>query len=498
MKRTAPPSCRLIRLLRDLTTNDQSSGRFLVLSPTPAYNKNWMQHPDKTSFRLPERTAMGLLAIVVCLSHAVLAQETEEFTPAESPAPAESTAPAKSSAPAKVTAPTAESVTPAPAESRPEPQTQKRTTRGQKQVMVEWYQPDLGLSDKTNFTAVTLSGRTRPRTKVRIANDQVVIITRKGDIKSMKAERVFKNREATADARGIFDMNLELPTMTAQIPIEVQYPSGELRKYQINLDVQKEDVKMTNANTKGSPYARRKWGLWGGFGFNFLKYDQTSSIPSEVGFQSFAGPSIYAKVARSLSREWAMQMTYNQSPGKTQSSDEIKVTEGSYNWTFYTSEFTYFKNNWKKRYRNYLTQFGAQGGVQYHVVPFIVRSSTTDASVASVDTNTVLMGTAGGTWLIHYDRYWLFETFARYQHPLSSGSTFKIEPIYAVDGSVGVIYKWKPDVRAGFFWYGQMHAYNYSGHTDKYNAANGGTPTVNGKQTLFFTNLEFRVGWEFD
>lgn len=412
----------------------------------------------------------------------------------------ETTAPAANEAPAAQAAEPKETPANEPSEEATPPKRKERAQkkRGKAKVRVDWYQPELGLSDKKNFANISLLGRTRPRTKVRIAGDFVVILTRKGDVRTMKVESVFNQQYALADSRGIFEMTLSLPTMTAQIPVEVEYPTGETRKYQINLDVGKEDVKMTNANTKGSPYARRTWGLWGGFGFNFLKYEQTTTIPSEVTFQSFAGPSIYAKVARSLTKEWAMQLTYNKSPGKTQSSSAIQVTEGSYDWTFYTSEFTYFKQNWKSRYKNYLTQFGAQAGLQYHIVPFIIRSSTEDPTVASVETNTVLMAALGGTWLIHYDRYWLFETFVRYQHPLSSGSTFDITPKFAFDGSVGIIYKWKPDIRGGLFWYGQWHDYDFSGYNDKYLKANGDSSAITGNQSLFFSNLEFRVGWEFD
>lgn len=358
-------------------------------------------------------------------------------------------------------------------------------------VSVDWYQPELGLSEKTTYSRVLLSGRTKPRTRVLIPSEEIVLITRKGQIRAIKTEKAFQAKEVIADERGIFELQLDLPTMTAQIPIEVNYPSGEKRLYQINLDVRKGDVKLTNANTKGSPYARRKWGLWGGFGVNLLKYEQETSIPSSLEFQSIAGPSIYAKVFRSLSKEIAIQGTYNRSPGKTQSSSTIKVNEGEYNWSFLTSEMTYFKNDWLYRYKKYLTQVGVQGGIQYHIVPFITRSDPNDTTVASVITNEIIYAALGGTWLIHYDRYWLFETFMRYQYPISSGDKFDVDPKFAFDGSVGIIYKWKPNWRAGVFWYGQWHSYDFNGHTDAF-------ATVSGSQTLFFSNVEFRLGWEFD
>src|SRR5690606_11232204 len=185
--------------------------------------------------------------------------------------------------------------------------------------------------------------------------------------------------------------------------------------------------------------------------FNFLKYDQNMpNIPAGIGFQSFTGPALYAKVVRSINREWAAQATINRSPGKTSSSDSVNIQKGDYAWLFLTGEATYFPPQWKFSKKNsFFNEFGVQAGLQYHSIPFFARSSTTDATASSVETNSVLMAAVGATSVLHYKRYWLFEAFLRYQHPLQSGSLYDIDPKFAFDGSHGVIYKWKANWRLG-------------------------------------------------
>ncbi len=363
-----------------------------------------------------------------------------------------------------------------------------------KPVRVEWYNPEVLRSVKKNRARVRLSGQTMPKTKIKIATDSVPFITKKEKAVSLPTKQVWAENLVQADERGAFEIDMDLPFATAQIPFEVTTPTGQKQNYQLSIIVDRNDVKIeaAQAKVKNSPYSRRKWGVWGGVGANFLKYDQViSGLESAVGFQSFTGPALFMKVARSLNRDWAAQMSANYSPGKVASSDSINVGTGSYAWTFLTGEATYFPPQWKlTKSQKRLTEFGIQAGLQYHNIPFVTRSS---ASNASVETNDVIMMAVGATAIINYSRYWLFETFLRYQYPLSSGGLYDIQSKFAFDGSLGMIYKWKPDWRLGGFWYGQWHQYKYKNAPD---AFSGGK--VSGDQDLFFSNLEFRIGYEFD
>jgi len=215
--------------------------------------------------------------------------------------------------------------------------------------------------------------------------------------------------------------------------------------------------------------------------------------------ESFDGPTLYGKISRSLNKEFSFQVTANRAPGRTASSPDIQVSQGNYNWTFLSGDFTFFKETWKKKRKNRFTEFGLQWGAQYHIVPFIARSSTTNPTTASIETNEIFLFAVGGTWLTHFSRYLMLETFLRYQVPFGSGSLFDVNYRLAFDGSVGLIYKWKPDWRIGTFWYGQYHDYNIRGHRDRYFEANGGGgPDISGNQAMLYSNLEFRVGYEFD
>lgn len=363
---------------------------------------------------------------------------------------------------------------------------------------IEWFKPEVGDSISPGKSQIVLSGRATPGTEIRLTNEQVLLIDANGEIQSMPLKEAFPKEVATADARGLFDVVLSLPFKTAQLPFEVKTPAGETKVYQINVVVQKNKVQIANAKAANiSPYAQRKWSVWGGLGFNYLKYDQDSNIPSNLTFQSTDMPALFAKVSRSLQKHWVVQGTFNYAPGKTSSSEQIRLIEGSYQWMFLSANATYLNPNWKSTIKKVPTQFGIQSGLQYHLVPFVKRTSTTDPQAVSVVTNEVAMLTLGGIYTGQVNRYWSFETFLRYQLPVSSGAVFKISPQFAFDGSVGAVYKYSPQWRTGVFWYGQYQKYLFNDHEDTYSQANAGSK-ISGTQTLFFSNIEARLGYEFD
>jgi hypothetical protein len=363
---------------------------------------------------------------------------------------------------------------------------------------VQWFNPEVIPSEIKNFSRIIFSGKTVPNSRVTLLTKRIPVITKKGETKFVNIKRVTDSPFALADERGIFELLLNLPHATAQIPLEVTIPSGQSRNYQISLLVKKEEVVLTGQDSINSPYARRKWELWSGLGVNYLRYDQTiTTIPSTVGFQSFSGPALFSKVVYNYSKKWAAQVTYNQSPGEASSSSDVTLTKDTYTWSYFTGELTYFPTKWKRPTKNTHNEFGLQGGLQFHTVPFFARSSATNEATTSIETNSILMGTFGGAWLMHYSRYWLFETYMRYQYPITSGSSFDIKPQFAFDGSLGAIYKWKPNWRGGLFWYGQWHKYNIENAPDAYLEANSNTK-VQGSQSLFFSDLEFRIGYVFN
>lgn len=86
------------------------------------------------------------------------------------------------------------------------------------------------------------------------------------------------------------------------------------------------------------------------------------------------------------------------------------------------------------------------------------------------------------------------EWMTRYQYPIlvgtSSGSNFTVNPEFAFDGSIGGVYQYNESFRFGLFWYGQWHQYGF-----KYGPLD--STAFSGRQTLFYSNVDLRLGWEF-
>src|SRR5690606_26188376 len=90
-------------------------------------------------------------------------------------------------------------------------------------------------------------------------------------------------------------------------------------------------------------------------------------------------------------------------------------------------------------------------------------------------------------------RRWTYYWLMRYQFPFSSKASgsdnFTITPVFAFDGSIGASYDLTQRLKLGFFWYGQWHQYNFS--------YGDGTVTNDGFQSLFYSNMDLRLGYDF-
>jgi hypothetical protein len=90
-------------------------------------------------------------------------------------------------------------------------------------------------------------------------------------------------------------------------------------------------------------------------------------------------------------------------------------------------------------------------------------------------------------------RRWTYYWLMRYQYPLTSkadgASQWSMQPVFAFDGSIGASYNITRQLKLGLFWYGQWHQFNYT-YSD-------GTVVDSGFQSLFYSNVDVRLGIDF-
>ncbi len=370
-------------------------------------------------------------------------------------------------------------------------------------VNVQWYLPEIGETQKKRRTRVIIPGKTTPGARVFVNAKAIIVITKKNRVGYLPTKKAMAGKAvAVANENGLFELTLDLPNYTVQLPLGIVPPGSRkvTRRFQLNLSVEKERVRYTNLKiVSKSPAYTKRYGLWFGAGFNYLKYAQTSAkINSNLNFQTLKGPSAFGKAWMWLSETWDISGTAKMSPGGTSSSPNIQVQQNSYQWLIFATEATYYPESLRYNFwGNYKAQLAWRFGLQHHIVPFIARTANGSGVDATILTNDITMATAGFKFLIREHSRFTYETFMRFQYPISNGDTFEIDPKFAFDGSIGAIYEYTKNWRVGLFWYGQWHEYNFT-HTDAYRKSLGYDPTINGSTTLFFSNVELRAGFEFN
>jgi hypothetical protein len=372
-----------------------------------------------------------------------------------------------------------------------------------KAIEVKWYLPEIGQTKRKRRTRVIIPGKTVPGARLFVNNKAIIVVSKAKKVGYLPTKKsIAKRRVVKADKDGLFALELDLPNYDVQLPIGVVPPGSRkvTRRYQLNLSVDRERVRYTNLKVVSkSPAYTKKVGLWFGTGFNYLHYNQTSStIGSDLKFPSFQGPSYFAKGWLWLSETWDISGTAKMSPGRTRSSDTITVTQGEFQWYTFASEATYYPESLRYEvFKTYKAQLAFRFGIQHHLVPFLSRTADSQTTVEIVQQE-ITMATGGFKFLIREQSRVTYEIFMRYQYPIATGDVFELTPKFALDGSLGIVYDYSKNWRAGLFWYGQWHEYDFV-HEDAYRKENGITPfDIEGSQSLFFSNIELRGGYEFN
>ena len=225
------------------------------------------------------------------------------------------------------------------------------------------------------------------------------------------------------------------------------------------------------------PLFRPEFWVWVGMGENYLLYQQT--IPNGTGqakFQNVQGPTL-SFTSGVMGEIFGAEVSYKQTPGRMDSSSTVSVVDGQFTWKNLSGEGLYqVGENSRLRF-----------GVQHHVIPFMDLNPYT--AVVTVKSNSLTALSLGFDHTYRISDHLRGEWLMRYQQPISSGGTngesFTITPELSFDGSLGAVYQTDSALRFGLYWYGQWQQFGFK------------TSTFTGKQSLFYSNLEFRFGWEF-
>ncbi|MCB0363062.1 MAG: hypothetical protein KDD35_10080, partial [Bdellovibrionales bacterium] len=384
-------------------------------------------------------------------------------------------------------------------ESTPKP---SETTNSDEQMEIEFYRPATAKTDKQDRTRVLVSGKTLPGSRIWIEKRKIPYFTADKKIGYLNpADVLAGNRLVKADPQGFFSLAFDFPRENIQLTVKIAEPNSRVgQSFQLNIGVTKEGADVTNqGDLKESPLYAKKYSLWFGTGFNYLRYTQESAdIQSDLEFQTFKGPSFFGRAWWKVNDRFDTSFEAKLSPGEVISSDKIQVAEGNYNWLIFAIEGTYYPENWTHKFLSkYPSRWGIRTGLQHHLVPFISRTGSSE-SEAKILTNSLSMFTVGFQNNIEINSKWAFEWYMRYQSPLVIGNVFQMLPQFAFDGSLGLIRAIRENWKLGVYWYGQWHDYAFK-HNDNYLKNQGDpAPRIDGRQSLFFSNIELRAGYEFN
>ncbi len=353
-------------------------------------------------------------------------------------------------------------------------------------VPVRWYRPEFvkplpGKRHQIVIQGVTFKG-------ARVTLGVKIPFFKEGHIETSELSKkdIIKDRDSTviADGKGFFSFTVDLPYGVVHLPISVEY-RGSITPYVPIIKVLKDDLKIVGeSRLETSPFYKKKFGFWAGTGFNYITYKQ-----GDFSFQSLSLPSQYLKFWYEIIPYLELNVSAKSSPGEVSSGAAVSVLQGGYSWDNLGVEASYSPESFETELFGLETLFGVIGGVQYHLVPYVVQVGVNQASIR---TNEVIMGSLGGRALLIQSRRWEYEVFLRYQHVVSSGDLFDIGSSFAFDGSLGAIYRFKNrSWRLGAFSYGQYFSYQ----TTRINTVTLARDRLD--HSLFFSNIELRLGYEF-
>lgn len=300
-----------------------------------------------------------------------------------------------------------------------------------------------------------------------------------------------------ANFDGFFETSIELPQGLAQIPILITTPANTQKTFLISVDVKinlnkNDTVKMNNKVSPNKPPAAAKnIRLWAGLGFTYQSDSQSTSGASDLAFSTVQVPGIIARGGYWGDR-WGVDFYFRDAPGEIKAAPPFQIQSDAYHWrTMEVKGLYQFDRGPNSRLRGRPSQWQLRFGTQIHQIPFFEISNS---NVVTIKDHKLTTATLGMGLLLGQEQNWSYEFAVGLQQPISSAaegnSTFKVSSPLAYEAQIGAAYKFAPNWRLGIFSYTQSLTYNY-----EFQNENGALTT--GKQKLFNTTFDLRLGYEF-
>lgn len=235
-------------------------------------------------------------------------------------------------------------------------------------------------------------------------------------------------------------------------------------------------------------FFRKAARLWVGAGFNYFRMGQSGSeVFQDATFANFGGPTVMMEFSMVVKKIWNLIFDFHDQPGRIQN-DTYGLNVANSRWQ--TLSFDVTRPVGVTEFMKTPLQVGWRVGLQRHQFPFV--HALTNRTVALATNNFTALG-VGVEVDAQLSQNWAMENFLRYQIPVASGTsdgTVRYNSQLSFDGSLGLVRKVTGPLRMGFYWFGQMHNLKYN-YTDSAGTASSGG------QTFFNSNLQMRLGWEF-
>lgn len=237
-------------------------------------------------------------------------------------------------------------------------------------------------------------------------------------------------------------------------------------------------------------FQHRPEGLWGwaGTGFNFTNYNQVVPGVGIINDNNIAGPSRFLELGYNWINGFGVVGSFKETPGEVRLRD-TNLLGSDYLWRTFSLEALFERALANTTVLGHRASIGARVGFQDHRIPYIQQVGDSTLELRQNQMQTLSLG-----FISRFDRRRVsYHMTMRYQIPLASSATganeFTINPNYAFDGLIGASYLLSDRWRVGWFWYGQIHDYAFS-YTDD-------LQTLLGTQSLFYSNMDLRIGYDF-